>query len=135
MNAEEWFEQELSSLENDPDFLTEELLLEITEQIYVQMEKSGVRPAELARRLGVSRAFVSQLLNGKPNMTMRTLVSVAHALDQRVHVALEQRPVLANEPATDSPPQGESHLDHDDIPRQERPHHWRRRSTRSESQL
>jgi len=88
MNAAGWFQDELENLRNDPDFLTDELLLDITEQIYVRMEQLKMRPADLARALGVSRPAVSQLLNGKPNMTMRTLVGVATALDQRVRINL-----------------------------------------------
>lgn len=95
MRADEWFERELESLKDDPDFLTEEALLDITEQVYVRMQELGLRPADLARRLGVSRAFVSQLLNGKPNMTMRTLVGVAHALGERVEIQLRPHEVAA----------------------------------------
>jgi len=88
MDAEQWFKQLLEEGENDPDYLTEKVLLEVTEQIYRRMQDAGLRASDLADRLGVSRSFVSQLLNGKPNMTIRTLVGVAHALDQRVHVNL-----------------------------------------------
>jgi transcriptional regulator with XRE-family HTH domain len=59
--------------------------------MYVRMMQMGMRPIDLAERLGVSRAYVSQLLNGKPNMTMRTLVGWALALDQHVHIQLRPR--------------------------------------------
>lgn len=88
MNAEEWFRAELQALQDDPDYLTEGVLLDVTEQIYARMQEHGLRQTDLAECLGVSRAFVSQLLNGKPNMTMRTLVGVAHALGQRVEIRL-----------------------------------------------
>ena len=94
MNAETWFGELLEKYRDDPEALTDELLLDITEQMYVCMRDRGMRPSELAKRLGVSRAFVSQLLNGKPNMTIRTLVGVAHALGQRVTVEL--RPATAD---------------------------------------
>lgn len=93
MDAEQWFQELITEGENDPDSLTDELLLDVTEQIYRRMRDCGIRPSDLAGRLGVSRAFVSQLLNGKPNMTMRTLVGVAHALDQRVSIELHPRSV------------------------------------------
>jgi transcriptional regulator with XRE-family HTH domain len=76
----------LDAYENDPDFLTDLALLDITEQIAMRMQQRGVRAAELAQRLGVSRAYVSQMLSGRPNMTVRTLVGVAHALGDRVRV-------------------------------------------------
>jgi transcriptional regulator with XRE-family HTH domain len=88
MNAEQWFTELIEAGENDPDSLTDELVLDISEQISVRMQQCGVRSAELAHRLGVSRSYISQLLSGKPNMTMRTLVGVAHALGQRVQIEL-----------------------------------------------
>jgi transcriptional regulator with XRE-family HTH domain len=47
-----------------------------------------ISEAELARRLGVSRAYVTQLLGGKPNMTLATLAKIAIALDCEVQTTL-----------------------------------------------
>ena len=44
------------------------------------MDDQGVSQSELARRLGVSRARVSQLLQHKSSPTLRTMVEVATAL-------------------------------------------------------
>ena len=44
------------------------------------MDKKGVTQSELARRLGVSRARVSQLMQHKSSPTLRTMVEVANAL-------------------------------------------------------
>lgn len=53
------------------------------------MEEKKVSKAELARRLGTSRAYVTKLLGGNANFTLATMVKVAMALDGavRVHVA------------------------------------------------
>ena len=91
MDAEHWFRGLLDADENDPDALTEDLVLDVTEQLFRWMQEGGIRPSELAKRLGVSRAFVSQLLNGKPNMTLRTLMGVALALDLRVRIDFESK--------------------------------------------
>lgn len=91
MMANGWLAQELASLQDDPEYLTEKLLLELTERIDHRMKELGVRPAELARRLGVSRAAVSQMLSGHPNMTIQKLVTVAHALDSTVTFDIQPR--------------------------------------------
>lgn len=91
MNTHERFASELEALRDDPEFLTEELLVALTERIYRRMEALGVRPAELARRLGVSRPAVSQMLSGHANMTLHKLVTIAHALDATVSVELQPR--------------------------------------------
>jgi transcriptional regulator with XRE-family HTH domain len=99
MNAREWFEEQLRRDENDPEALLEDLLLDINEQIVVAMEEQGLTRAALAERLGVSRAFVTQLLNGKPNLTLKTLIQIAVALGARVRVELaESRPQAAGVP-------------------------------------
>lgn len=53
------------------------------------MEEKKVSKAELARRLGTSRAYVTKLLGGNANFTLTTMAKVAMALDGavRVHVA------------------------------------------------
>lgn len=44
------------------------------------MADQGLSQSDLARRLGVSRAYVSQLLQHKSSPTLRTMVQIANAL-------------------------------------------------------
>jgi transcriptional regulator with XRE-family HTH domain len=55
-------------------------LFRVTEDIQVAMEDKGVSKAELAQRLGKSKARISQLLGGSSNMTIGTLADIAFAL-------------------------------------------------------
>ena len=48
------------------------------------MAAQNVSKADLARRLNKSRAWVTQLLSGKANMTVRTLAEVVYTLDAEV---------------------------------------------------
>jgi transcriptional regulator with XRE-family HTH domain len=81
-------------LMEDPKFrrlLSIELLVaEASEVIAKLMAEQHVSKAGLARRLNKSRAWVTQLLSGKANMTVRTLAEVAYALD--AEVKLHARP-------------------------------------------
>ena len=52
------------------------------------MTEQGVTQSELARRLGVSRARVSQLLQHKSSPTLRTMVQAASALGCEVGLGL-----------------------------------------------
>ncbi len=61
-------------------FAREELIYNVTEDILVTMENQGVTHKELARRLGKSRSFVSQVLNGARNMTLGSLSDICFAL-------------------------------------------------------
>ena len=58
------------------------------------MEEQKVSRAELARRLGTSRAYVTKLLGGNANFTLQTMTKVAMALGSTVHVHVaDQRAV------------------------------------------
>ena len=58
----------------------ERLILDVTEQLAGALENSGVTRAELARRMGRTPGFVSQLLGGGRNLTLRTIADIAAAL-------------------------------------------------------
>jgi transcriptional regulator with XRE-family HTH domain len=59
----------------------EELIFNVTEDLLVLMERMEVSKKELARRLGRSKSYVTQLLNGARNMTLGTLSDICFALD------------------------------------------------------
>jgi transcriptional regulator with XRE-family HTH domain len=65
----------------------ESLILEATELIEEILEKTGLNRKELADKLGRSKGFITQILSGDRNMTLRTLAAFAFALDHRVSVA------------------------------------------------
>ena len=73
---------------NDPEFrkllAQEELILEVTETICELLENEKVSRKELAERLGKSKGFVSQLLNGGRNLTLRTVADNFHVLGYKV---------------------------------------------------
>ncbi len=75
-------------LMEDPEFRRllsiEALVAEASETIARLMAEKNVTKADLARRLNKSRAWVTQLLSGKTNMTVRTLAEVAYALGAEI---------------------------------------------------
>lgn len=58
----------------------EKLILEVTESVFEAMEREGKSKADLAISMGRSNAYISQLLNGSRNMTLRTLADISFAL-------------------------------------------------------
>ncbi len=56
------------------------LIFNITDELLIIMEDNGVTKQELARRLGKSRSFVSQILSGRRNMTLGTFSDICFAL-------------------------------------------------------
>lgn len=62
-----------------------------SEVIRALMDRQGVSKAELARRVGKSRAYVTQSLSGNRNMTLGTLASFADALNANAVIELKPR--------------------------------------------
>ncbi len=84
----ELFEQ--SSDHNRRLLREEELILEVTEAVSVVMEKEGISKAQLAKRLGKTKGFISQLLSGGRNLTLRTLAGLVDALGYRVTITVSK---------------------------------------------
>ncbi|MEK6765566.1 MAG: helix-turn-helix transcriptional regulator [Planctomycetota bacterium] len=51
------------------------------DRISALMEIQGINKSELARRLGISRQYVTDLLNGEKPITLRSAKKFAHALE------------------------------------------------------
>lgn len=75
--AEQWY-----------DFM-HDLLGEIRTAYREAHKTRGVNQQYIADRLGVDAALVSRWLNGRQNMTVRTLHNVARAMDCRLRVGLD----------------------------------------------
>jgi len=67
----------------------EKFILDVTENVWEVMQRIGVNKVQLAERLGKSKAYVSQLLNGSRNMTLRSLADICFALDVSPKITLE----------------------------------------------
>lgn len=77
-----------ASPERERVYAQEKLIVDTAEEIWEAMEKREVSKVQLATSLGKSKAFVSQVLTGSRNMTLRTLADIASALGKKVCVRL-----------------------------------------------
>jgi transcriptional regulator with XRE-family HTH domain len=80
----------------------ERCIFTITERLCELMEEKGVSRKELAERLGKSRSYVTQVLSGTPNLTIRSISDLYLALDRQfipddgaVSTAYDHGPVIA----------------------------------------
>ena len=94
MSLAEQFRARMERHFQDPEYLRDWLALDLSEQILAVLEDEGLSRADLAERLGVSRQYVTKLLNRTPNLTLRSLAEIAAALGRQVTVRLEPLPVL-----------------------------------------
>ncbi len=97
MDAIERIRAETERNRYTPEFEFEWLLLDTEDAIWDAMQLSGVSRSELAERLGTSRAFITKLLGGHENLTLKTLVRVANALQMQVKMQLVPRPATGKD--------------------------------------
>src|SRR5262245_48124236 len=72
----------------DVDYWSEAALLSFTEDL-LNLMGDDVTQAELARRVGVSRGYISRVFRGVENLTLETMTKLAIAVggSVRLHVA------------------------------------------------
>jgi transcriptional regulator with XRE-family HTH domain len=61
--------------------------LEATENLCALMQHEHVSQVELARRLGISQAYVSKMLSGTQNLTLATLADAFHVLGRSLRIS------------------------------------------------
>lgn len=82
----EWVRQ---SPERERLYAEEKLIVDVAEEIWAAMERAGRSKAEVAEALDKSKAYVSQVLNGSRNMTLRTLADISHVLHCKAVINLQ----------------------------------------------
>jgi len=74
-----------------PEYWHEGAVMEFIMDLGRFMEEQKVSRAELARRIGTSRAYITKLLGGNANFTLMTMVKLAMALGGAVHVHISDQ--------------------------------------------
>jgi len=78
----EWYR----SLNHDTEFLTEEAKIGFAVCVERRLRQNGASKADLARKLGKSQAYVTKVLRGDANLTIKTMVELAHAVNSVLHL-------------------------------------------------
>ena len=86
------FDELFGDLERDEGYLRAHAVNDFTLEVERRMALLGLTKADLARRLGSSRAYVTKMLGGQAKFTVETMVRVAKALEARVHFHVEPGP-------------------------------------------
>jgi len=72
------------------DYKIESARVDFIEEALGIMAAQGISKAELARKLGVSKPYVTKLLGGGANLTLESMVRLAEALDCSLSTHLTQ---------------------------------------------
>ena len=92
--SDEAFNLEDTVIEAEEDFVIDAQFL-----IQELMNEQGLSRADLAKRLGVSKARLTQMMRPDANPTLRSVARVAHALGEKLRLRREPEVVIAKEDA------------------------------------
>ena len=88
MRSDRWMQEKLEKARKRPSFNFEKAILDFTSHVCEQMENQNITRAELAKRLNKKPAYITRVLNGSCNPTVKTMVSFAMALDSEFKLDL-----------------------------------------------
>lgn len=91
MDALNWF----IGLENDQDYCVESAKIDFAVALEHLMESQGLRKVDLAERIGASSAYITKVMRGDANLTIRTMALLARAAGGKlcIHVARDSAKV------------------------------------------
>jgi transcriptional regulator with XRE-family HTH domain len=77
-----------ATLEPTPAYQAEKLAVAFLAELNAFMRTHGVSNAELARRAGVSPAYITKVFRGPSNLSIESLTKLADAVGCKVHLHL-----------------------------------------------
>lgn len=77
-----------AKLESTPAYQAEKLAVAFLAELNAFMQAHDVSNAELARRAGVSPAYITKVFRGPSNLSIETLTKLADAVGCKVHLHL-----------------------------------------------
>lgn len=60
-----------------PEYWLESIQNELYNHVSAYMEKEGLNQSDLAKKLGVTKGYISQVLNGNFNFTLKKLIELS----------------------------------------------------------
>lgn len=76
------------------DYRLEKILLQLGEDICLLMEQQRLSRTQLAERMGVSPAYITKILSGNPNLTIKSLLKLADAMGKELTLQFAPRAAL-----------------------------------------
>lgn len=92
VNAKDSFAAFLEQAEQSPIYWEELAILGFTRSVLTRLQALGLTKKNLSEKLEVSPAYVTKLIGGSNNFTLKTMVKIAMALESELEVSLT--PVL-----------------------------------------
>lgn len=82
------FESFYKDAEKRPTYVAAGISLDLAKNIEMLMDEQGITSSELAARLSCKNPYITKLLRGDENLTLRSLSKIAIALDAEIKTVL-----------------------------------------------
>ncbi|MCG7531408.1 helix-turn-helix domain-containing protein [Psychrobium sp. MM17-31] len=94
MSAKDMFYSTAKDFSNAEEkaYAREDLVFNVTEDLLLILEDLSISKAELARRLGKSKSYVTQILSGSRNMTLGSFSDICFVLGFKPEVRVPVAP-------------------------------------------
>lgn len=73
---------------SDKEYISSKLIFDVTEDILIFMEDRGISKKQLAEKLNKDKSFVTQVLSGTRNMTLKTLSDICYELSLPLEIKI-----------------------------------------------
>ncbi len=77
-----------AKLEPTPAYQASALAVNFLADVHARMQAHGMTQAELARKVGVSPAYITKLFRGSANLSVETMAKFSDAVDCKLHLHL-----------------------------------------------
>ena len=91
-----------------PEYWFEHVQNDLYGQVIAYMKAEGINQNQLARRLGVSKGYISQILNGRFNYTLKKLIELSLAIGKVPAITYKSFSAILRNERHDRPPQQKS---------------------------
>lgn len=71
--------------------MQEHLILDVTENFCEILENEGVNRSSLAKIMGKTKGYISQILNGGRNLTLRSMADLAYHLGYNITIQFQKK--------------------------------------------
>ena len=88
MKAKGRFKALTEKYKDDPEYIAEGMLLDISEQFLKAMESQEINRTQLSEKLECSNAYVTKIFNGSENLTIRKAVQIATVLGATLDISV-----------------------------------------------
>ena len=86
-----WFKDEFEKAKDTLEFKLESLEILLFERIIARMEECKISRSDLASRMNTSKAYISKIFNNGANMTLKSMLALAEAIDCSLSIDLIEK--------------------------------------------